>query len=30
MLFPYTYVPHQMERMHRFINFIFFFIFENI
>ena len=24
MLFPYTYVPHQMERMHRFINFIFY------
>jgi hypothetical protein len=22
MLFAYTYVPHQMERMHRFINFI--------
>ena len=24
MLFPYTYVPHQMERMQRFINFIFY------
>lgn len=24
MLFPYTYVPHRMERMHRFINFIFY------
>lgn len=24
MLFAYTYVPHQMERMHRFINFIFY------
>lgn len=24
MLFPYLYVPHRMERMHRFINFIFF------
>jgi hypothetical protein len=24
MLFPYTYVPHQMEKMHRFINFIFY------
>lgn len=23
MLFPYIYVPHQMEKMHRFINFIF-------
>ncbi|CCH12411.1 HNH endonuclease [Stenotrophomonas muris] len=23
MLFPYTYVPHQMERMHAFIDFIF-------
>ncbi|WP_434728561.1 HNH endonuclease [Pseudomonas soli] len=23
MLFPYTYVPHQMERMQEFINFIF-------
>lgn len=24
MLFPYTYVPHQMERMQRFVNFIFY------
>lgn len=24
MLFPYTYVPHQMEKMQRFINFIFY------
>jgi len=24
MLFPYTYVPHQIERMHRFINFTFY------
>jgi hypothetical protein len=24
MLFPYQYVPHQMERMQRFINFIFY------
>lgn len=24
MLFTYTYVPHQMERMQRFINFIFY------
>ena len=24
MLFPYTYVPHEMERMQRFINFIFY------
>jgi hypothetical protein len=24
MLFSYTYVPHQMEKMHRFINFIFY------
>lgn len=24
MLFPYTYVPHRMERMQRFINFIFY------
>ena len=24
MLFPYKYVPHQMERMQRFINFIFY------
>lgn len=24
MLFPYTYVPHQMERMQEFINFIFY------
>lgn len=24
MLFPYTYVPHQMEKMHEFIDFIFF------
>lgn len=24
MLFPYTYVPHKMERMQRFINFIFY------
>ena len=24
MLFPYTYVPHQMEKMHHFINFIFY------
>ncbi|KPZ23323.1 HNH endonuclease [Pseudomonas syringae group genomosp. 3] len=24
MLFPYTYVPHQMEKMHNFINFIFY------
>lgn len=23
MLFPYTYVPHQMEKMHAFIDFIF-------
>lgn len=23
MLFPYTYVPHQMERMQTFIDFIF-------
>jgi hypothetical protein len=24
MLFPYTYVPHQMEKMHAFIDFIFY------
>ena len=24
MLFPYIYVPHQMERMQRFVNFIFY------
>jgi hypothetical protein len=24
MLFPYTYVPHQMEKMQKFIDFIFF------
>ena len=24
MLFPYTYVPHQMEKMQEFIDFIFF------
>ncbi len=24
MLFPYTYVPHQMERMQRFVNFLFY------
>lgn len=24
MLFPYTYVPHKMDRMQRFINFIFY------
>lgn len=24
MLFPYVYVPHQMERMQRFVNFIFY------
>ena len=24
MLFPYTYVPHKMEKMQRFINFIFY------
>lgn len=24
MLFPYTYVPHQIERMQRFVNFIFY------
>lgn len=24
MLFPYTYVPHQMEKMQRFVNFIFY------
>jgi hypothetical protein len=24
MLFPYIYVPHQMEKMHKFINFIFY------
>lgn len=23
MLFPYTYVPHQMEKMQAFIDFIF-------
>ena len=23
MLFPYTYVPHQMEKMQTFIDFIF-------
>ena len=24
MLFPYVYVPHRIERMHRFVNFIFY------